>query len=807
MSKDKDKALEQWVAAFKRDLDLGASDLIPLEGDKTVRRQLPQGSRIIVSNLSTALSQPNVPVSIKERVFEEFSLAIEPYLPVEGITQGSIHSVWNEAYILVALSHFRAISSIHPFPPSLLTQFWSSLLRPILLGSKRKDIIDLARESILALFSKPEIASKAHVTLPQHLPPQQPVQPQISSLHEDTISVFGATLMNCWMSELERIWASFGDRVEAEILTARGGISSAIGDDISSPIGPRDITNFMEHTGLGNVESVIVQFAMHHPEPFVNIIKDYCLQRERRLHALALLNKSVLKSDIIQHIANSESLFQVLVQICLHDIHPASVSGALNILTLSLPYSIQRLAASLDLLFLVLTRTMHWDVLTHIIFKVISPSLDGGESLVGEALSPWSVDIEMDEIDKTSLPETFTSAKLPDGAGMDVLFEPLPDMFAKHILSSHRLHPNVVNVTSSDHELRIVKSASFAQIHPPAELLSQSFSLRVPRSLIGKEGWAPPSPSDDHSISEKDAGLTLADRSVGGVAREVILLNRKLRQAIFDLTPSGQSATPTNFDCNPRHKVTFPVLDLMRLHQLLLLNEINLECSIRQGFLEAIMMLRKQNEMDHALSLDRESVYQKLKQQQHELGTLTATVDQLKVEANATRERYRKYEEDFNRRLRTAREGAKEAKEELGEARTMVAILQDKGNELSKELDDAYARISELENDRQVTGPRLNLLAEYEQTVKSLTEQLSKEKERMTEELSTKVALYEQQIDDQGKTIREQERVVASVRANASSKIEIVEEKCKTLKQINQALEDRILELEAVLERASAQQG
>ncbi|KAI8848449.1 hypothetical protein BC829DRAFT_394045 [Chytridium lagenaria] len=876
MSKDKEKAIEQWLISFKKDLETSSTDLPTPDPSASSTTSI---SKSTITTLITLFgSTPSL------RIFTDLSTAMDPFLPTQD---SSLTSAWNHPKISVCIAHLHALTPLHSTPHHLLTLFWSQLLRPVFLAATKKPIIDAARALFLSFFSSN--ATREPVT-PSSTP--RPAPAQIVS--EDAVNAFGDTVVICWMSEVERAWAGIADRLDEEMREDKK-------EDKGSGVA-------MFKGGMENLESVILGFSIAHPKDVVDLLCKYCHQRERRLHALALLTKTIRQAAVLQSASTSDPFIAVLSQICLHDIHPASVSGALNILTQIIPHSVPRAADRFNELFLILTRVVHWEVLMHIVFKVIAPSLEG---VVGEG-PVWSVDLEMDEIDKvawgqTSLmmsissegheephlpsspnhpqpPDTLfllnasasvrrsvdsfftilygtfplavlmglrqawpdlasysyqTSLPEDDGIVMEEGFEVLPDPFARvrrrvldvdsldiseilyqrveHILSSHRLHPNAVSVDTVEQEFRMARSQ-----HPQhssksaaaADLLAKSMFLRVPKIAASVQ------------VTVDAEG----ERTVEDVAGEVVTLNRRLRECVLDLTPSGH---PGAYDYSPRHRVQYPVLDLVRLHQLLLMNEINLECSLRHAFLESVMMLRKQIEMNDALSLDRESVYQKLKQQQHELGNLTATVDQLRVEANNTRERYRKYEEDFNRRVRAARDGAKEAREELVEARSAITSLEDRIRELEKDREDGFRRISELENEQLVTAPRLMRLTEYEQTVKSLTEQLSRfsnfetstrlfelqlleadrelgavrealdEKERVLEELATKVALYEQQIEEQGKTIKEQERIVSSVRSNAASRIDIVEEKCRTLKLINKGLEDRILELESELESAT----
>ncbi|KAJ3096141.1 hypothetical protein HDU97_006195 [Phlyctochytrium planicorne] len=992
----KDKSVDAWITALKRDLELGTSDLsiadheveeqVPLPAASPQERRGSKagllGSRNAVSALSAWLASHSPTLATKsansnivpsstaavnaqtlaasqarDKIFVEFLAIVEETVAAASAnSSASATTTFSDSKVLVCLAHLNGIAALHLEPLMLLQQYWSLLLRPVLLSSTRKDVVDLAKETILNLLSpSSRIPSAPTAASSQQTSKADARGPAYPTLSPNAETVFGSTVVICWMSEVERVWASLGDAVDVEVKRARANSPSRKGNnpDESSPLA---IATMYGNVGLENVEGVIFSFAHAHPEEFVALIHEYCLQKERRLHALALLAKSIPRSNVIQTVALSSQLFATLATICLHDIHPASVAGALNILTLSLPYSIPNAASHLQTLFLILLRCIHWEVLNYIVFRVIAPFVDGESGATEqETISPWSVDIEMEDLDKVAWGQTslmmsissdvqddghqtpppnsfFQASKNPtplkapspdylllvhmaggvrrsadlfftilyglfphstlthlkdnwasfsaysyqtslpdpppkDTEFLDAPFEALPDPFGKvrrrildvdsldisellykrleHILSSHRLHPNAVRFSSPDYELRYARSHTFSYTNPPSELIGQGLSLRIPKvQRLAPAVPRSPTSSMDEGAPEPGGLVTVTpdtrEGSSGTAAREVLVLNRKLREYMGDLTPSGHSAALDGLgeSTSTRHTVPYPVVELMRIHQLLLVNEINVECTLRSELLESSKLLRKQMEINQAIALDRESVYQKLKQQQHELTTLNATVDQLKAEASATRERYRKYEEDFNRRLKTAKEAAKASKDELVEANASIASSEERIVQLTKEREEAFARVSELENERQVSEPSLAKLAEYEQTVKALTEQLSRyfdransesstiaeltdknaslelmleetnrelsetnihlqEKQRLLDEQSAKITLLEQQAEDQLKTSREQERIVKSLRADASSRAQILEDKYQTLKKVNEALEDRIVDLQS----------
>ncbi|KAJ3197358.1 hypothetical protein HK101_004234 [Irineochytrium annulatum] len=121
---------------------------------------------------------------------------------------------------------------------------------------------------------------------------------------------------------------------------------------------------------------------------------------------------------------------------------------------------------------------------------------------------------------------------------------------------------------------------------------------------------------------------------------------------------------------------------------------------------------------------DIEEIYRRLRQQQQEIGVLTSAGDRLRAESAATRERFRKYEEELNKKVRAAREAAKEAKEELGRCEEEVELRGVRIVSLERELGLCNARLSHLEIELNLIRPDLQRLAECERIIENLSTRL-----------------------------------------------------------------------------------
>ncbi|KAJ3082665.1 hypothetical protein HDU99_002008 [Rhizoclosmatium hyalinum] len=369
------------------------------------------------------------------------------------------------------------------------------------------------------------------------------------------------------------------------------------------------------------------------------------------------------------------------------------------------------------------------------------------------------------------------------------------------LIRAHRMHPILVFGGGREEEVRGIKESGGRGCN---EVLVECLLLRAA--------------SDGEGIR---SGNTTDKLDVN----TVLSVNRALRKSALEQTAPTRALTkshtsPHILSPHPYH------------HTTLLLTDLHYDLCLRSALLHQITLLKREKPIHILSTTDRENVFQKLRSQQQEISHLTAALEQVRAESAVMRERHRKYEEDLNRRVRSAREAAKEAKEEL---ESFVKTREGEVEELKKELEESHRRIHHLEQEIHLAEPDLERLAASEAAIKTLNNKfvqhemdsstrqaLLKQIEEMESQLlAHEILLVEAEKREKGLKERvegleaaaagtslieiselealkiQHKKALDDMRSSNLDRIKVVEEKYQTVNEINLALEMRVMELEA----------
>ncbi|KAJ3162352.1 hypothetical protein HDU86_004832 [Geranomyces michiganensis] len=318
-------------------------------------------------------------------------------------------------------------------------------------------------------------------------------------------------------------------------------------------------------------------------------------------------------------------------------------------------------------------------------------------------------------------------------------------------------------------------SASIVPPSPPAVLANAEAAEKESQLTTQPAIVQTDSRSETPFASIYTSGLGLPDLDA------ILQINRKLRLALFNLkeTELGRelpAVTPPAPTFSSDESRGF-VAELIELHLLLLLNQVNYQAFMRWHHYQHIRKLKKDQMQDDLAEADRQSVFEKLKVQHQEIAVLHESLNRQRQESASMRERQRRHEEDLTQR-------AKAAKKELATQQEFVVQLQ-------RELDDARAahttlaqhcsesdrRISELQTELDSAKPDLEKLAECEKTIAGLTATIldrdsgavvaEKHRAEKTQLVERIVALQMQ--------LRDAERELAAVKADLVIKTDAAE--------------------------------
>ncbi|KAI9343616.1 hypothetical protein BDR26DRAFT_858417 [Obelidium mucronatum] len=295
-----------------------------------------------------------------------------------------------------------------------------------------------------------------------------------------------------------------------------------------------------------------------------------------------------------------------------------------------------------------------------------------------------------------------------------------------NLIKAHRVHPVLVFATRDDELAMVQKGAN----RDAGEILVECLLLRCGNGC----GLAPSAstafgatPADEENAPDNTTTTaaaasnptTASNLGINFDVGSVLLVNRMLRKSVLDHTASVRPPAKTHTSPMPLNSN-----DMMQHHLTLLLCELNYELSVRSAFMNQVVKQKQEKSVEILGLVDRENLYQKLRSQQQELVHLNTALDQLRSETATTRERYRKYEEELNKRLKVARDAAREAKEAQGFMAEQVSAKDLEIEELKKRLEVGNRRIHQLEQELHLIEPDLERLVDCEAALKALSHKI-----------------------------------------------------------------------------------
>ncbi|KAJ3391345.1 hypothetical protein HDU84_006090 [Entophlyctis sp. JEL0112] len=390
-----------------------------------------------------------------------------------------------------------------------------------------------------------------------------------------------------------------------------------------------------------------------------------------------------------------------------------------------------------------------------------------------------------------------------------------------NLVKGHRMHPDFLFTTKAV-ELENTRQSTSRR---PSEVLMDCILMRSDGEMRLSETQGllgPLRQLADKLGSANSAGVTNSGIDFGMMHIASIFL----RKTPFD----EMSAYRALSTYNSTILKGFSSSELSETHMLLLICELNYELCVRNACIDEIMKLRKELLVQSVTLADHETIYLKFRAQQQEISKLSDALKESAAIFAKSRDSSRNYEEDLTRRLRATREAARESSLAAAAASESAAAAEHEVEALRVALAAANSRTQALELELRLQEPDLAKLAEFEETVKTLTNKImSREQESNTHfellerievlngqisGLQLQLSSTNEQIDSFKVRIRElevaldakrdfcdpsvTEKAVNILREANAARIKAVDEKYRVLKQINAALETRIFELEAL---------
>ncbi|KAJ1569468.1 hypothetical protein HK405_004271 [Cladochytrium tenue] len=388
------------------------------------------------------------------------------------------------------------------------------------------------------------------------------------------------------------------------------------------------------------------------------------------------------------------------------------------------------------------------------------------------------------------------------------------------LLSSHRLHPGLVLNGSAEEEVSSLRALAN---RGHAEVLDFCLSLRAAPTEFRGPTRTPPDDVEDASLRSYLSSATRA--------------NMDLRERLGALAPGEIDSLELPIGASQRRPASADTPGaLLGVQFLLMLNELNVEKCLRAEQQAVFGSLRRTRLVDDIRAVNQDTMYHKVGQLQKELLDRQRSEAQERASTERARDIMRRQMDSLNRRINTAREANIVAAAETAAARQEAESCHGELRRLRADLAARDARVGVLQLEVRAhadaeasAAENVHVLTERLRAMETTVERtdgvrpgsqaesllfeaemrsgaadleiskLVKENESLRADLLA-TSSTQATLEEQTKTLEGLRRALAEAHESGARRVEALEAKCQTLRNINIALEARYLEDESAQE-------
>ncbi|KAI8816994.1 Hamartin protein-domain-containing protein [Fimicolochytrium jonesii] len=414
-------------------------------------------------------------------------------------------------------------------PARFAADWWEALIRPLLVAGRWRPLLDVCGELAVALLCTDSwVATSATAAAGNGGSQTNLLAGNVTAAGQFRRSV-------AWTYFAER--HAFWEKDSIATTPKSGGSSPGRGasttiEQSNVPTTTRRVGAFWDSTSCLNFEKILISLAISKPKEFFDILNEFALMKEYRLHLLVFLAKLIRREEAPCYYIIDTPLFATLLASAGRDTNPAILTSTLSVLTALLPVVATRLAEYLDELMAGLVRVVKWEAVFVGVFKGAEDESKqgleqnnpggGSEGSRGAAstraksiLTDYTLAAVHQAIenyytllygmfpcttvaavrsvltkDESSPPSVKTGNSLPM---FEIADDPLAQLTERlldaddwelekvvggrfrKLVEAHKLHPNLILSTPAD-ERNTIRNIQ----KPPSEIVVESLELRVP---------------------------------------------------------------------------------------------------------------------------------------------------------------------------------------------------------------------------------------------------------------------------------------------------------------------------------------
>ncbi|KND04705.1 uncharacterized protein SPPG_00414 [Spizellomyces punctatus DAOM BR117] len=248
--------------------------------------------------------------------------------------------------LLVLVAWLQKLLPIYD-PSRFIADWWESFMKPVLTAGRWKPLVDRVTNITV------ELLSYEHWSWAQNMG------------NLPGIEQFRRAIVGSYLAERALVWER-GQTSSKEY--GPGGVTPlAISERANRKIGA-----FWDTVCANNLERVLMQFGVARPKDFFDLLNEYCVNKQHRMHVLVFLIKFGRREEAPLYYIHESKLFHTILSSAMKDTNPGIICSIVTFLTVLMPSIVGRLVDTLNDLLAILLRLVYWESTYSIVLNLTS---------------------------------------------------------------------------------------------------------------------------------------------------------------------------------------------------------------------------------------------------------------------------------------------------------------------------------------------------------------------------------------------------------------------------------------------------
>ncbi|TPX67186.1 hypothetical protein SpCBS45565_g03957 [Spizellomyces sp. 'palustris'] len=287
------------------------------------------------------VSPPTFHSSVDKLATELVSLYRSTFAPKDTQSHRGVYRLGSEQIagedtkLLVLVAWLQKLLPIYD-PSRFIADWWESFMKSVLTTGRWRPLVDRVTSITV------ELLSYEHWSWAQN----------IGNL--PGIEQFRRAIVGSYLAERALVW----ERGQTSIKEfGPGGVTPIPISERAN----RKIGAFWDTVCANNLERVLIQFGVARPKDFFDLLNEYCVNKQHRMHVLVFLIKFGRREEAPLYYIHESKLFHTILSSAMKDTNPGIICSIVTLLTVLMPSIVGRLVDILNDLLAILLRLVYWE--------------------------------------------------------------------------------------------------------------------------------------------------------------------------------------------------------------------------------------------------------------------------------------------------------------------------------------------------------------------------------------------------------------------------------------------------------------